>query len=94
MGWIGGHRDFGDYGEVSDVSVNIKNFSELIKPTQRPADVAHQAKHLIWQAARVAREPKQAVLLWGSFDGIGADCDGMSVLVNVTTDDSIISALS
>ncbi|KAA0682194.1 transglutaminase family protein [Neorhizobium sp. P12A] len=42
----------------------------------------------------VARDPKQAVPLWGSYDGTAADYDGMSVQVNVTTDDSIISALS
>jgi transglutaminase-like putative cysteine protease len=35
----------------------------------------------------VARDPKQAVPLWGSYDGNASDFDGMSVQVNVTTDD-------
>ncbi|WP_425628005.1 transglutaminase family protein [Agrobacterium tumefaciens] len=33
----------------------------------------------------VARDPKQAVPLWGSYDGTAADYEGMSVQVNVTT---------
>ncbi|TCR63913.1 transglutaminase family protein [Rhizobium sp. BK376] len=35
----------------------------------------------------VARDPRQAVPLWGSYDGTASDFDGMSVQVNVTTDD-------
>ncbi|ANH07802.1 transglutaminase family protein [Shinella sp. HZN7] len=35
----------------------------------------------------VARDPKQAVPLWGSYDGSASDFDSMSVQVNVTTDD-------
>jgi transglutaminase-like putative cysteine protease len=42
----------------------------------------------------VARDPKQAVPLWGSYDGTAADFDGMSVQVNVTTDDRILSEIS
>lgn len=37
----------------------------------------------------VARDPKQAMPLWGSYDGTAADYEGMSVQVNVTTDDRI-----
>lgn len=35
----------------------------------------------------VARDPRQAVPLWGSYDGNASDFDDMSVQVNVTTDD-------
>ena len=35
----------------------------------------------------VARDPKQAVPLWGSYDGSASDFESMSVQVNVTTDD-------
>jgi transglutaminase-like putative cysteine protease len=35
----------------------------------------------------VARDPKQAVPLWGSYDGSASDFETMSVQVNVTTDD-------
>lgn len=35
----------------------------------------------------VARHPKQAIPLWGSYDGSASDFDDMSVQVNVTTDD-------
>ncbi|SCB45718.1 transglutaminase family protein [Rhizobium lusitanum] len=35
----------------------------------------------------VARDPKQAIPLWGSYDGSASDFDDMSVQVNVTTDD-------
>lgn len=35
----------------------------------------------------VARDPKQAVPLWGSYDGNASDFDSMSVQVNVTTED-------
>ena len=34
----------------------------------------------------VARDPKQAVPLWGSYDGSASDFSDMSVQVNVTTD--------
>ncbi|AYM14330.1 transglutaminase family protein (plasmid) [Rhizobium sp. NIBRBAC000502774] len=42
----------------------------------------------------VARDPKQAVPLWGSYDGTAADYEGMSVQVNVTTDDRIETVLN
>jgi transglutaminase-like putative cysteine protease len=35
----------------------------------------------------VARDPKQAIPLWGSYDGSASDTAGMSVQVNVTTED-------
>ena len=35
----------------------------------------------------VARDPKQAIPLWGSYEGTAADFEDMSVQVNVTTDD-------
>ena len=35
----------------------------------------------------VARDPKQAVPLWGSYDGSASDFESMSVQVNVTTDE-------
>lgn len=35
----------------------------------------------------VARDPRQAIPLSGSYDGAAADFDGMSVQVNVTSDD-------
>lgn len=35
----------------------------------------------------VARDPKQAIPLWGSYDGGPSDFSDMSVQVNVTTDD-------
>ncbi|SFB61805.1 Transglutaminase-like enzyme, putative cysteine protease [Rhizobium sp. NFR07] len=42
----------------------------------------------------VARDPKQAMPLWGSYDGTAADYQGMSVQVNVTTDDRILAEIS
>jgi transglutaminase-like putative cysteine protease len=36
----------------------------------------------------VARDPRQAVPLWGSYDGTASDFSGMTVQVNVTTDGS------
>ncbi|MGJ7043432.1 transglutaminase-like putative cysteine protease [Shinella sp. BE166] len=35
----------------------------------------------------VARDPRQAIPLWGSYDGRASDFENMSVQVNVTTDD-------
>jgi transglutaminase-like putative cysteine protease len=40
----------------------------------------------------VARDPKQAVPLWGSYDGKASDFAGMTVQVNVTTDDRVARA--
>lgn len=38
----------------------------------------------------VARDPKQAIPLWGSYDGEASDFESMSVQVNVTTDNLAI----
>lgn len=42
----------------------------------------------------VARDPKQAMPLWGSYDGTAADYESMSVQVNVTTDARILAEIS
>lgn len=42
----------------------------------------------------VTRDPKQAVPLWGSYDGLASDALGMTVQVTVTTDDRPSASLS
>ncbi len=37
----------------------------------------------------VARDPRQAIPLTGSYDGDASDYDGMSVQVNVTTENTM-----